>query len=247
MSSAGVRAIRCAGRHDGAMSRSTASRGRTGRPSVTSRAQILAAARRLIDRDGWEKLTIRGLAAEIGVGATTLYHHVQDKEDLLILLFHEYADQIPPPDLPAEPRARIVAAATAIHDALAAWPWAAEVLTTDGFIARVGDSAQWLVETIVAGAIDDGCTPAQAVHVFRSIWYYTVGEILVRAHSAVRPPDGEPNRESFFGDLDASRTPQLAAVGGQWATLASQDTYAQGLQAFVDGLLAQATARVTTP
>ena len=39
--------------------------GRTGRPPVTSRAEILAAARQLIDRDGWEKLTIRRLAAEL--------------------------------------------------------------------------------------------------------------------------------------------------------------------------------------
>jgi hypothetical protein len=47
---------------------------------VTSPTQTLSAARRLIDRDGWEKLTIRRPAA--GIGATILYHHVQVKEDL---------------------------------------------------------------------------------------------------------------------------------------------------------------------
>ena len=166
------------------MSRSNASHGRVGRPPVTSRAEILTAARRLIDQDGWEKLTIRRLAAEIGIGATTLYHHVRDKEDLLFLLIREYAEQIPHPELPDEPRDRIVAASIAIHDALAAWPWAAEVLTTDGFLARLGDSALELVEVIVAGCVDDGCAPEKAVHVFRNLWYFTVGEILVRAHSA---------------------------------------------------------------
>ncbi|MEU3781244.1 helix-turn-helix domain-containing protein [Streptomyces sp900129855] len=64
------------------MSPSNAPSGRVGRPPVTSPTQTLSAARRLIDRDGWEKLTIRRPAAGIGIGATILYDHVQVKEDL---------------------------------------------------------------------------------------------------------------------------------------------------------------------
>jgi AcrR family transcriptional regulator len=227
--------------HDGVMPRPATPPGRTGRPPTTSRAQILTAARRIIDRDGWEKLTVRRLAAELGVGATTLYHHVRDKEDLLLLLLNEYADQIPQPDLPDEPRERIVAAATAMHDGLAAWPWAAEVLTADGFVGLLGGSALRMVETIVAGAVDEGCTRAQAVDVFRGIWYYTVGEILVRAHSHHRRSgDRRPTPHGrFFGHLDAAQMPRLAAIGDQWPTLAARDTYPDGLRAFVDGLLAR--------
>jgi len=209
---------------------------RTGRPPVTSRAQILAAARELIDRDGWEKLTIRGLAGSLGIGATTLYHHVRDKEDLQILLVSEYAEQIPHPVLPSAPRDRIIAAALALHGGLAAWPWVAEVVTTDGFLARVGESALSLVDTIVTGAIDHGCTPDEAVHVFRSIWYYTSGEILVRArtaHRGVIPVDPD----SAFFNLDPARMPGLAAVASRWGEVAQQDHYAQGLHAMVDGLL----------
>ena len=158
---------------------------------MTSREQILTAARALIDEYGWEKLTVRRLASEIGVGTTTLYSHLRDKEDLLFLLIYEYAEQIPHPELPSEPRERIVTAAVAIHDGLAAWPWAAEVLTTDGFIARLGDSFLWLVETILAGVVDAGCPQEQTVRIFRSIWYYTVGEILVRAHTRHRKMDEE--------------------------------------------------------
>ncbi len=211
---------------------------------MTSRAQILAAARQLIDRDGWEKLTVRRLAEQMSIGTTTLYHHVRDKEDLLLLLLNEYADQISQPDLPGNPRDRIIVAANAMHDGLAAWPWAAEVLTADGFVGLLGESVLSMVETIVAGAIDYGCTPEQAVDVFRSIWYYTVGEILVRAHSARRKADHQrpANRDAFFVSLDASRMPRLADLGNQWPTLAARDTYPQALQAFVDGLLAQATS-----
>lgn len=211
---------------------------------MTSRAEILAAARRVIERDGWEKLTVRRLAAEIGIGTTTLYHHVRDKEDLLVQLLNEHVEQTVHPDTSGEPRERIVAAATAIHDSLATWPWAAEILTVDGFLGRLGGPALQVVETIVDAAVECGCTPVQAVGLFRSIWYYTVGEILVRAHSTHGPAGGEQaaRRETFFSGLDPDRLPRLSAVGGRWPELAARDTYAEGLEAFVDGLLAQAVA-----
>jgi AcrR family transcriptional regulator len=219
----------------------SASPGRTGRPPVTSRADILAAARRLIDRDGWETLTVRRLAAELGIGTTTLYHHVRDKEDLLLLLLNEYAGQIAQPALPSEPRERIIVAAAALHEALAAWPWAADVLTVDGFVGVLSEPALGTVETIVAGAVDAGCTLEQAVEVFRSVWYYTVGEILVRAHSARAKADGTrpAPADGFLGRVDPARLPRLAALGDQWPILAARDTYLTGLRAMVEGLLSQ--------
>ncbi|MEV4636918.1 TetR/AcrR family transcriptional regulator [Actinoplanes sp. NPDC049548] len=225
------------------MTRSTSSPGRTGRPPRTSRTEILGAARRIIDRDGWEKLTIRRLASELGVGPATLYHHVRDREDLLVQLLNEHASQTFSGDLPDPPRERIIAAATAMHDSLAAWPWAAEVLTTDGFLRRLGQPALEMVEAVVSGAIDHGCTSERAVHIFRSLWYYTVGEILVRAHTESRRHGEGPAgpHDTFFTSIDTSRLPRLASVGDQWPALAAQDTYPQGLRAFVDGLLAQST------
>jgi AcrR family transcriptional regulator len=232
-------------RHAGAVPEPAARPARTGRPPATSRPEILAAARRLIDRDGWEKLTVRRLAGELGIGTTTLYHHVRNKEDLLLLLLNVYAEQIAQPTLPADPRERVVAAAIALHETLAAWPWAVEVLTTDGFVGLLAEPALLTVETIVAGAIDAGCTPEQAVEVFRSLWYYTVGEILVRAHSAPARANGTPRPSAgeFLGHVDASRLPRLAALGSQWPVVAARDTYAWGLGAFVDGLLAHVTSR----
>lgn len=220
----------------------TASPGRTGRPPATSRAQILAAARRLIDQDGWQSLTIRRLAAEIGVGPTTLYHHVRDKDELIVELVNEHVDQVARPELPDDPRERIIVAWLTVHEALASWPWGAEVLTADGFLARLGDSALWFVETIVAGAVDYGCTPLQAVDLFRSIWYYTVGEILVRAHTDQRWADiGAGNLRT----LDPSRYPQLAAIGDQWPVQAAVDLYPQVLRIFVEGLLTHATSKTS--
>lgn len=214
-----------------------ASPGRTGRPPRTSRAEIMVAARQLIDQDGWEQLTLRRLAAAIGIAATTLYHHVRDKEDLLIQLLRDYADEIPRPDLPADPRGRILAAATVMHDGLAARPWITEVLSADDL---TGDSALWMVETIVAGAVDLGCSDEQAVDLYRCVWYFTVGEILVRANAArrrIERGDRPAYRDVVMAELDPVELPHLAALGDRWPDLAARDTFAHGLAAIVDGLV----------
>jgi AcrR family transcriptional regulator len=234
--------------HDGAVPRSTTAHGRTGRPPRTSLPEILAAAHHVIDQDGWEKLTIRRLAADLGVGATTLYHHVRDREDLLVQLVNDVAKQIPRPDRVADdPRERIIAVVAGLHDTLAAWPWAAEVLTVDGFLGRLEEPGLWTVETVLDAAIEHGCTPTQAVDVFRNIWYYTVGEILVRARSARRRAENERPvyGDTFLGDVDLSGLPRLAHIGAQWPVLAARDIYPRGLRAVVTGLLDSAT--VETP
>lgn len=57
-------------------------RGRGHRAGVT-RDMVLDAAMALADRDGLAALTMRRLAAELGVEAMTLYHHVPGKDALL--------------------------------------------------------------------------------------------------------------------------------------------------------------------
>jgi AcrR family transcriptional regulator len=49
---------------------------------TTRRAQIVAAARRLLEEDGPEALSMRNVAAEIGIRAPSLYEHVADKRAL---------------------------------------------------------------------------------------------------------------------------------------------------------------------
>lgn len=221
---------------------------RKGRPPLTSREEVLAAARKIIGRDGWEKLTIRQLAAEIGVGTMTVYRHIRDREDLLIQLANDIADQTPRPALPDDPRGRIIAATVAFHDGISAVPWAAEIIAVDGIIDRVGDSILWTVETIIAGATESGCTQEQAVYVFRSIWHYTVGEILSRSHPEAIQVEAHraSNNESFFSNVDPAREPHIADIGARWSDFASRDTYLEGLQAFVDGLLNKIGPGVTS-
>jgi len=218
-------------------------RGRGGRPAVTSTAEVLAAARRLIERDGWQRLTVRRLAQELGIGPTTIYRHVRDREDLLVQLISADAASLPRPELPEDPRDRIVTATVALRDALRALPWAAEVLTVDGFVGRLSDDALWFVEAILDGARRCGADEAAAVALFRNLWYLTVGEILVRARSDGAPPGALDRSRLIADDLDpfrgrdAAKVPRLAEIGPRWPALAAVDTFPAGVRALVDGAL----------
>jgi len=211
---------------------------RRGRPAVTSREQILAAARRIIESEGWRRLTVRRLASELGVGTTTLYHHVRDREDLLVQLLNEDAARtLAELELPADPRERILAAMLAAHDALAATPWAAEVLTVDGFLPRLGAPARRLAEAVVSGAVKLGCSQEQGVDLFRSAWYLTAGELLVRARSRELSQDATVRADWARETFADPTTPQLAEIGERWPELAERDTFRAALSALVDGML----------
>ncbi|MEU3404593.1 TetR/AcrR family transcriptional regulator [Streptomyces sp. NPDC006670] len=220
------------------MSQPSAPRRAPGRPARISREEIIETARRIVDEGGVKGLTMRRLATEVGSTPMALYHHVRDKEQLLVLLLDDYAARtLRRFEPPADPRERVVAAAGAVHGALADCPWIVEVLTADDLMST---SALWFVEQIVDGLVACGLPLDRAVHGYRAIWYYTAGEIVVRATAARRRADDDRTtyREQVFAELDPGELPRLAQAAGRWAELTAEDAYEDGLRALVDGLLA---------
>jgi TetR/AcrR family transcriptional regulator, tetracycline repressor protein len=81
----------------------TASAPRRARWGTLSRDQVIDAAMKLVSERGSEELTIRALAAELGVAPMSLYRHVRDKNDLLDevvdrLLAHAWQPHAPEDD-----------------------------------------------------------------------------------------------------------------------------------------------------
>ena len=62
-------------------------------PQITLE-EIVSAAAAVLARDGYEGLTMRAVAAQIGVRAPSLYWHVKGKEDLSRLLFDHLIDNL---------------------------------------------------------------------------------------------------------------------------------------------------------
>ncbi|MBF6134685.1 TetR/AcrR family transcriptional regulator [Nocardia otitidiscaviarum] len=223
------------------MSGATAPRGRAGRPARLSRESIVAAADRVLRDEGPEALSMRRLAKELDSTAMALYHHVRDKDELLLLVLESHAREIPRLELPDDPRQRLLAAALVLYERLAERPWIVEVLAADPLVVP---SAMPMVEVMMAAAVACGHTPEQAVDVYRTLWYYIVGDLVMRANRERRQAAPERaaalDRVDAMADLDVTALPTVAAVADRWAELTVRDTHRQGLTAIVDGLLSSA-------
>ncbi|WP_430785780.1 TetR/AcrR family transcriptional regulator [Actinoplanes sp. G11-F43] len=216
-----------------------------GRPARLSLDAIVTTAARILAAEGPEKLSMRRLATELGSTPMALYHHVRDKDELLAHVLEEQARAMPRPEFPADPRQRLVAASILLYELLAERPWIIEVLTGDDLIAP---SALWIVEVMIDAAAEHGCSDDEAVYVYRTLWFYIVGDLVIRRSTARRrAPAGRGREDRIVAGLTAGTHPRLAAVSGRWAELNARDTHRRGLRAIVDGLLPQPPATGAAP
>ena len=86
------------------------------------RRAVAVAALRLLDDDGLEATTMRGVAASLGVEAASLYAHVQDKADLIDAVLDLVLDGVMLPEPTGDPRADLMAGFGAYRRALLAHP-----------------------------------------------------------------------------------------------------------------------------
>lgn len=214
-----------------------------GRPRRIEAGQIVAAARRILQEEGVEAVSMRRVAKEVGATPMALYHHVRDKRELLMLTVAGLAATVPRPELPTAPRDRVLATALHMHALLSGMPWVVDVLSLGDVTDK---NALWMPEEIIDSAMACGLTQEQAVFAYRTLWYVVHGDLVFRRAAARRGAD--PDRPDLFPTLltpeDAERYPRLTALSERWEDLATADYDVAGqLAAVVDGLLSQAGAQ----
>lgn len=91
--------------------------------------RIVAAAVALADAEGLAALSMRRVAAELGVGAMTLYTHVPGKGELVDLMLDSVLGELYPEPPAGDWRARLTAVARANWDLYVRHPWALQVAT----------------------------------------------------------------------------------------------------------------------
>jgi AcrR family transcriptional regulator len=89
-----------------------------------NRERVLLAAIELADRGGFESLTMRKLAKELGVEAMSLYNHVGSKTDLLDGMVDLVFAEIEPPPSGGDWKAAMRARAVSTREALGRHRWA---------------------------------------------------------------------------------------------------------------------------
>jgi AcrR family transcriptional regulator len=121
-----------------------------------SRAAIVREAIAMLDAEGTEALSMRKLGARLNAGATSLYRHVANRDELMELALDEVAAEITVPPIEGQGwRAAATQAAGSFRAAALRHPWLASVLGQAG-LAYLGPNLMSVSERLAALFITAG-------------------------------------------------------------------------------------------
>jgi AcrR family transcriptional regulator len=146
-----------------------------GEPAL-SREQIVAAALSLLDSEGVEALSMRRLGAKLNAGATSLYWHVANKEQLLALVVDEVFGEIesPDPDDPVGWRTAAMLCGHSIRAVMLRHSWLGPLMSESGY-AYGGPAMMRLSEALLATFEKGGATPEAAEGATQTLCGYVMG------------------------------------------------------------------------
>ncbi|MFI9102167.1 TetR/AcrR family transcriptional regulator [Streptomyces fildesensis] len=209
-------------------------------PPLTQEA-LVGAALLVLERDGLDALSMRRVAAELGVQAPSLYWHVRNKEQLLDLLADALvADAVPPPReggwreqlraychlhrrhlLGKRDAARVVAGRFNLGPSLLViLEDQLDRLREAGFPAAEAALTSYLLGNYVAGFVLQEQSPLSAAE---AVGQATRTEVVNAARDHLQ-------------QLPADRFPNLVALAAELSEPDMEDRFAFGLERILDGL-----------
>ncbi|MFI7638790.1 TetR/AcrR family transcriptional regulator C-terminal domain-containing protein [Nonomuraea sp. NPDC049400] len=214
------------------------------RPGLT-RQTLIETALRLLDEVGLEGLTVRRLAAELGVQSPALYWHIRSKQELLdgmadaIIL----AAGMGPPHHGEVWQDWLARRARAFRQSLLAH--------RDG--ARIVADAAWLSPATVrafndelTAMVDRGFTPVLALRTITALSQYVTGFVLQEQSRPRKRAEQRSDPIAALSDLlDGDTSAPLLAAIRDGGTTTGDDAFEHGLQVLIDGTIAALTAQAT--
>ncbi|KAB2342110.1 TetR/AcrR family transcriptional regulator [Actinomadura rudentiformis] len=198
-----------------------------------SRESVLDAAMRLVEEQGFEALSMRRLAAELGVAVTAIYWHVGNREALIAQLVDRVLAQLG--DVaPAgrSPRQRIIAVGKALRRMIHDHPHVIALVYEHGRTALMMLPAERALAREVGAAGLDGRRGAVVV---RAVLHHVVGYVLLE-RAVRRGPEQHPTTAELWRDADEiGIEPGLARELGR--PVDQDRLFELSLRALVDGLL----------
>jgi AcrR family transcriptional regulator len=155
---------------------------RLGESPSAAVGRIVHAAIKLADRDGVEKVSMRGLASELGCGAMSLYHYVPSKADLLDLLLDAAMGGVALPERPSgDWRADLDTVATETRACLKRRPWLVGLLHSR---PAIGPKRLAQFEFSLAAVAGLGLDVAAMHRMVALLYVYTTGFVMLELSEA---------------------------------------------------------------
>jgi len=217
-----------------------------------TRAGIAAVALEIADREGFEAVSMRRVAAELDAGTMSLYHYVRTKADLIALMDDALMTEalVPAAELAGDWRAALTQVARRTRAMLLRHPWAIGAFQASQF----GPNAMRHFEQSLAAVAGTGLEPRARLELLALIDDYVFGsalhgvESLRRAALARAEPDAVRRAVEFgIAQMRSGAFPQIEALatGGDPGAGASvgppmdpesiEARFERGLQAVLDG------------
>jgi AcrR family transcriptional regulator len=215
--------------------------GRSGRSSRLDRSAVLEAALALVDREGLDGLTMRRLAAEVGVEAMALYRHADSKEGLLDGLVETVLGKLQIDPDAEDWRAQLHGLASDFRQVTLSHPNVLPLIVARPLsvpLTRGPQTTLRLTEGLFALFARAGFDQQVALVCHRRVMGWLVGSMLQEQRSLVDNPDEtEPSLRLGLHHLPPQEFPHLrtAALAMAGSSAAEQDLHA-GLDALLAGL-----------
>lgn len=222
-------------------------------PRSLSRAAIVDAALKVLDREGLDALTMRRVAEELGTGPASLYAHVDHKDDLVAAVFDRVSGDIELPGTPDPARWQEQITELALG-AIATFRQHRDLARAALGTIPTGDGSLSLMEAMVsillAGGVDEQVT-AWSLDLLAFYITATAYEYSVETDAADTPHGAElvsqttPDTElrAWFSSLPDDRYPHLVAMAGALTSGDGEQRTRFHLDVLVRGIASTVPAR----
>jgi AcrR family transcriptional regulator len=197
-----------------------------------NRDVILDGAVALIEREGPGALTMRRLGAALGVEAMAIYHHFDDREDLLDAIGDRLLEPLQGLELGSDWREACRRFATALRDLAVAQSATFQLLGLQPFDTP---SSLRPVERLLGVLVEAGFTPGEALGIYRATVSYARGYALAEA-TGFTVDAALPAGRRRLAALPRRDFPILRGRTQELAALHADDAFELGLGALLGGL-----------
>jgi AcrR family transcriptional regulator len=186
-----------------------------------SREQIAAAALAIADAEGFEAVSMRRIAAELGAGTMSLYRYISAKDDLMALMDDALIGEflVPEGELPADWRAAVTLIARQTRAAFLRHPWAVVALQGRGAAGQdgsFGPNGLRHFEQSLAALDGAPLDIAAKLELLTIVDDYVMGSVLrageMQGRNQIDPEAAAPVMEFITAQLATGEFPRISAL-----------------------------------